>query len=183
MTIIVGLGNPGKKFDQTRRNVGFMIVDAFAKEHEFAEFELLKKFDSLVAEKGHIVLAKPQTFMNESGRAAREIMAQNKKAELIVIHDDIDLPLGTMKIIKNRGSAGHNGVESIIQNIGNENVIRFRAGIQPATGKPEESEKFVIKKFTKEELPIVQETVKKVSQALDYFMKNGLEKTMNQYNQ
>ena len=103
-------------------------------------------------------------------------------AAVIIVHDDIDLALGSLKIVKDRGSAGHKGVESIIKHIGNENLVRLRLGIQPLNGKPKNSESFVIKKFTKEEQETLDLIIEKSAQALEFFIENGLEKTMNTYN-
>ena len=128
------------------------------------------------------MLAKPQTFMNKSGDAAKKIISKNKRADLIVLHDDIDLPLGKLKIVKNRGSAGHKGVESIIKAAGNKNLIRFRIGINSNLKKPKTPEKFVIKDFTGDEKKIMAKTIKRISEALQSFIKNGLDKTMNEYN-
>jgi len=152
MILIVGLGNPGKKYKKTRHNVGFMVIDA-----------LKKKISGK-----NIVLLKPQTFMNNSGKTVKRII-RNLKLEirnLVVIHDDIDLPLGTIRVSKNVGSAGHKGVQSIIDELGTKNFTRIRIGIQPKTGKPKEVEKFVLEKFTKEEKKIVKETIKKATLSL-----------------
>ena len=151
MIIIVGLGNPGRKYRNTRHNIGFQVVDEFARENKFPEFKLSKKFNSLISEKNNIVLAKPQTFMNESGKAVKKMTG-----ELIVVHDDIDLPLGKVRISKARGAAGHKGVESIIKEIGTKDFTRFRIGISPKTGKPKNVEKFVLQKFTKQEKEIIK---------------------------
>ena len=182
MIIIIGLGNPGEKFKEARHNIGFMTVDFFAKKNSFPDFELSKKHDSLVSKSNKVLLANPQTFMNRSGIAVKKIITQNKKADLLVVHDDIDLPLGKFKIVKNRGSAGHKGVESIIKAVGNKNLIRFRVGIQQEKGKPKHPDKFVLQSFTGEEQKIVNKTIKKIAEALDYFIENGLERTMNEYN-
>lgn len=182
MIIIIGLGNPDEKFKNTRHNMGFLAIDFFAKKNNFPDFILSKKYESLISENNNIMLAKPQTFMNESGKAVKLLLKNAKDSTLVVIHDDIDLPIGAIKIVKARGSAGHKGVESIIQNIGNDNVIRFRIGIQPESGKPKNSENFVIKKFTKEEQEITDAVSKKVTEALNVFINEGLEKTMNEYN-
>ena len=186
MIIIIGLGNPGEKFESTRHNAGFMAVDFFAKKNDFPEFEMEKKYDSLVSEKDKIMIVKPQTFMNKSGDAAKKIISKNKKADFIVIHDDIDLPLGKLKIVKNRGSAGHKGVESIIKTVGNKNLIRFRIGINsnPPTGgkKTLVPEKFVIKDFTEDEKKLMTKTINRISEALQSFIENGLDKTMGEYN-
>lgn len=184
MIIIVGLGNPGKKFQDTRHNLGFTAVDFFAKNNGFPDFEPSKKCQALISQEGKIILVKPQTFMNNSGVAVKKITSESKwrRADVMVIHDDIDLPLGALKIIKNRGAAGHKGVESIIKNIGNKNLIRFRLGIQPSSGKPKNSERFVIKTFTKEEKQKLQSSIEKTSQALDYLISNNINKAMNKYN-
>ncbi len=191
MIIIIGLGNPGKKFENTRHNVGFMAIDEFARKNDFPEFKLQKKSNSLVSEKPFdsarggekIILAKPQTFMNESGKAVRAITKPytlNPKPLLVVIHDDIDLPVGKIKIIKERGSAGHKGVESIIKNIGNDGLIRIRIGI--GGEKNIDAMKIVLKKFSSGEQKTINETLQKVSCALDLFIDEGLEKAMNEYN-
>ena len=186
MIIIIGLGNPGKKFENTRHNVGFMAVDTFAKVNNFPEFKLQKKSNALVSEHtlGNelVVLAKPQTFMNESGKAVKELISNTeaRMADLVIIHDDIDLPAGKIKIVTERGSAGHKGVESIIQNIGNDGLIRFRIGIG---GQNEvEAKKVVLKNFSPAEQKSIQDAISKVTDALSLFAKEGLEKTMNEYN-
>lgn len=194
MVIIVGLGNPGKKFEGTRHNVGFMVLDKFAEKNNFPEFGLQKKANALVSEgvvgnppshkategQRKVLLVKPQTFMNNSGNAVKEILKNNPSSNLIVIHDDIDLPVGKMKIVKERGSAGHKGVESIIKNIGNDGLIRFRIGI---AGKTDiKAKRVVLKKFNKAEQNIIDKTIDRTVQALDFFIKEGLEKTMNEYN-
>jgi PTH1 family peptidyl-tRNA hydrolase len=180
MTIIIGLGNPGEQYKNTRHNVGFMAIDKFAKKNDFPEFKLQKKSNALISEKDNIVLVKPQTFMNESGKAIKEIIKNKPIENLIVIHDDIDLPIGKIKIVQERGSAGHKGVESIIQNIGNDGLIRFRIGI--GSEKKQEVIKIVLKKFSSEEQKIIDKIIQKAADALNFFIKEGLEKTMNEYN-
>ena len=147
--------------------------------NNFPEFNLQKKSNALVSEQNNILLAKPQTFMNESGKAIKEL-AKNKNAEIIVIHDDIDLPIGKIKIIKERGSAGHKGVESIIKNIGNDGLIRFRIGI--AGSKETKAMEVVLKKFSADEQETVNQTIQKTVTALNSFIQEGLDKTMNEYN-
>ena len=188
MNIIIGLGNPGEQYKNTRHNVGFIAINAFAEKNNFPEFKLQKKSNTLVSEKlfdsphgdEKIVLVKPQTFMNESGKAIKEILKNNPAENLIVIHDDIDLPVGAIKIVKERGSAGHKGVESIITNIGNDGLIRIRVGI--GGQKDVEAMSVVLKNFSREEQKIIDETIKKIVEALNSFINNGLEKTMNEYN-
>jgi len=186
MKIIVGLGNPGQKFEDTPHNLGFMVVDAFAQKGGFSDFKTQKKFNALVSERGlgqeKIILIKPQTFMNESGKAVQKVSMNYKLdiGDLIVIHDDIDLPLGSIKIVKNRGSGGHKGVESVIKELGKEDFIRIRLGVLPKMGKPENPEKFVLKKFG--EKKNIAETIKKAINVIDCLMKDGLEKAMNEHN-
>jgi len=180
MNIIIGLGNPGKKYENTRHNVGFMAIDKFAKENSFPEFELQKKFDALVSENKNVMLVKPETFMNESGKAAKKILAKTNTEDVIVVHDDIDLPVGKIKIIKERGSAGHKGVESIIQNIGNDNLIRIRIGI--AGEKEVKAMNVVLKKFSAKEEIEIKSAIEKTAQALKLLINEGLDKTMNEYN-
>lgn len=183
MTIIIGLGNPGKKFENTRHNVGFMAIDKFARKNGFPEFELQKKSNSLVSEKESILLAKPQTFMNDSGKAVKAITKNNFVVSLIVIHDDIDLPVGKIKIVKDRGSAGHKGVESIIKAVGNENLTRIRVGIRPASAQGSGvAKKVVLKKFSEDEQKLVDEAITKTASAIDMLIKEGLEKAMNEFN-
>lgn len=154
MFLIVGLGNPGKEYQKTRHNAGFMMLDAIAKEYDFPVFKLSKKYASLVSEgilgRAKVVLAKPQTFMNNSGVAIKSLTKNYKlqTKNLVVVHDDIDISLGKVKISKGSGSAGHKGVDSIIQSLGTKDFTRIRIGIQPSTGKPENVEDFVLQKFS-----------------------------------
>jgi len=184
MIIIIGLGNPGEQYKNTRHNVGFMAVDEFAKKNNFPEFKLQKKYNAEISENEKIILAKPQTFMNNSGETVKKIILKNNAESLIVIHDDIDLPIGKIKIIKERGSAGHKGVESIIKSIGNEGLIRFRIGIKPQNRiyNIQNTKKLVLEKFTAEEQDIINQTISRTIGALDLFVKEGLDSVMNEYN-
>jgi PTH1 family peptidyl-tRNA hydrolase len=190
MIIIIGLGNPGKKYENTRHNVGFMAIDKFAEDNNFPKFELQKKFDALVFKNEDVLLAKPETFMNESGVSAKKLLSKTSTKDIIVIHDDIDLPVGKIKIVKDRGSAGHKGVESIIHNIGNNNLIRIRIGIAgPSFAKATDGQakkikakSVVLKKFSPEEQTLIKSTIEKVVQALNLIINEGLDKAMNEYN-
>ena len=180
MILIVGLGNPGKKYQDTRHNIGFRVID---------------KLQSLNLEK--VILAKPKTFMNLSGKAVKNLLKTYhlKPNNLIVIHDDIDLPLGKIRIVKNRRAAGHKGVESIIKELVTKDFVRVRVGICPKTGKPKNVEKFVLQKpseagdetksqrpFNKDEEEIVREVIKKSVEAIEILLREGLEKAMNKFN-
>lgn len=188
MILIIGLGNPGKKYEKTRHNIGFRAIDEIAANFQFPNFNFQKIFNAEIS-KGEIagqkvILAKPQTFMNNSGIAVKKLI-KNLKLEiknLIVIHDDIDLPLGKIRIVKNRGAAGHKGVESIIKEIETKNFVRFRIGIQPKNGKPKNPEKFVLERFNKGEEKIINEVIKKIAEAIEFFLTEGAEKTMTKYN-
>jgi peptidyl-tRNA hydrolase, PTH1 family len=168
MYLVAGLGNPGKKYEGTRHNAGFLALDELAKKHGFCKFTLSKKHSSLISEgfidQTKVLLIKPQTFMNNSGRAVKSLMSTKQK--LIVLHDDIDIPLGKVKVSKNRGSAGHKGVDSIIQALGSKNFTRIRVGIQPLKGKPSDTESFVLKPFLKAELPLLQSAIEEASASL-----------------
>jgi PTH1 family peptidyl-tRNA hydrolase len=144
MTAIMGLGNPGKKYSNTRHNVGFMVVDELAKEN-------LEGF----------ILAKSETFMNLSGRAVKKIIKNYKlqSQNLIIIHDDIDIPIGEFKIQKGRGAAGHKGVQSIIKELTSKDFWRVRIGVCPQRGKPKNIERFVLQSFTKEEKNILKKNI------------------------
>ena len=188
MVLILGLGNPGPKYKFTRHNIGFIVLDKFAKKNEFPNWEKSKKINCLYAwgliVNKEIELVKPLTYMNNSGKAAKYVTKKhNLSAEnIFVVHDDIDLPLGKIRISRGRGAAGHKGVESIIKEIGTKNFVRFRIGIQPKFGKPKNPEKFVLQKFNKEEEKIVKELVKKTVEAIEITLRKGLGVAMNEFN-
>jgi len=199
MILIVGLGNPGEKFKNTRHNLGFRVVELFREKNNSPDFKFSKKFNAEISEdffnNEKIILAKPQTFMNESGKSVRKIISGFKcnplgsppagvqqVSSLVVVHDDIDLPLGKIRISKSRGSAGHKGIESIIEKLGMNNFVRLRVGILPKTGKPKNPEKFVLQKFRKDEKERIERAIEKSVNALDLIVKRGVEKAMNEYN-
>lgn len=167
MIIIVGLGNPGPKFNHTRHNAGFEALDFFAAQNNFPEFALSKKYESEISEKDDVMLVKPQTFMNESGRVISNF--QFSSVNLIVVRDDTDIELGKVKVTKDSGSGGHKGVESIIQALGNNNFTQLKIGV--STG-PEKAEEVVLKKFSPEEYKMLQKTIEKVSEALNGLIRN-----------
>ena len=191
MFIIIGLGNPGEKFKNTRHNIGFMVLDKFAEKNDFPEFKLSKKFSAEISfgnfGEQKVLLAKPQTFMNNSGKSVKSLIRNSKfeiRNSVVVVHDDIDLPVGKIKIVKERGSAGHKGVKSIIKNIGNEGLIRIRIGIQSCSPnhRTKKAKGVVLKKFSKDEQKILEKTLAKAAEALDFLIKEGLDKAMNEYN-
>jgi len=177
MIIIVGLGNPGEKYKNTPHNIGFEAVDEFARKNNFPDFKLSKKFNALISESiigdKKIILAKPQTFMNNSGLTIKKLIQSSKfkVQNYIIVHDDIDLLLGKIKISRNRGSAGHKGVESIINALGTKNFSRIRIGIQPRAGKPEDIEQFVLKKFSESDKKTIAEAINQTISTLENIIK------------
>lgn len=188
MKVILGLGNPGDKYKNTRHNAGFLALDALQKEDNFPQFKLSKKFNAEVTEgilNGEkTILAKPRTFMNNSGKTAKYLLKfyDLHPQNLWVLHDDIDLPLGNLKIVKNRGSAGHKGVESVKNEIKSNDFARFRIGIQPKTGKPKNSEVFVLQNFSKSDQTALKGVIKKTVEATKLALKETLERAMNEFN-
>ena len=182
MTIIIGLGNPGEKFNHTPHNMGVLAIDLFAKENSFPDFSFSKKSNALTSEQNEVLLVKPQTFMNESGKSVKELTKNQPLPILIIVHDDIDMPLGKIKIVKDSGAGGHKGVASIIQHLGSQDFIRVKIGVCPSTGKPEAVEEFVIKKLPPAEQEVALKAAEKASKALTFFLEHGPEKTMNEFN-
>ncbi len=174
--IIIGLGNPGPKYKNTRHNIGFEALERIRKHYELPPFSFLKKLDAEIS-KGKIILAKPLTFMNLSGQAVRKILKKYylSPLDLIVIQDDIDINLGEVKVSKNRGSAGHKGINSIISEIGTKDFTRIRIGILSDDKKTIAVERFVIQKFSEEEKLIVEEVLKKTIEIVDEIIKKEAE--------
>ncbi len=160
INLIVGLGNPGNKYEGTRHNIGFSFIDFFSKQTESTITE--SKFQSLIGSKNiseqKFILMKPQTYMNDSGEAVKEIKNFYKisPSQIIVIYDDLDLDVGQIKIKNTGSSGGHNGINSIINNIGSNEFTRIRIGI----GKPKEksmTNKYVLSKFSKDDQKIIND--------------------------
>ncbi|MDD5098173.1 MAG: aminoacyl-tRNA hydrolase [Candidatus Pacebacteria bacterium] len=175
MILIAGLGNYGTEYEKTRHNYGFMVIDAFQKENDFPDFKLDKNSNSLVSMEGNIILVKPQTYMNSSGKAVKKIADyyKIKHEDIIVIHDDVDVNLGEIKLAEDRGSAGHNGVESVINELGTKKFIRLRMGINsenPSFSEPisrgEGLESIVLKNFSNDEQAIVEEMIRQAIKKL-----------------
>ncbi len=188
MKIIIGLGNPGEKYENTWHNIGFMVIDEFARENNFPDFSFAKKFNALTSEKNinneKIILAKPETYMNESGKTAKQLSDFYKfgTSEMIIIHDDVDVAAGKIKISFDRGSAGHKGVQSIFNETGKENFIRIRIGISPQSGKEKKAMETVLKKISRNEKSSAKKAIEKACEAINTVISEGLEKTMSQYN-
>ena len=169
MYYIVGLGNPGEEYELTRHNTGRLALADFAKNNK---------------------VIFPDTFMNNSGKLLKNLIKSKKAAEhLIVVHDDLDLPLGRFKIVFGRDSAGHKGVESVIKNIKTKDFIRIRVGISPVTPsgkiKKPPAEKVInhiIGKFKHSELLVIKKLSKKITSAIEMIIEEGLQKAMSLYN-
>ncbi len=182
--LIVGLGNPGARFAQNRHNVGFFIVDQFARAHDL-EFSR-RRFNALLAEGDtagqRIMIVKPQTYMNASGGAVGKLFAFYKIAphDLLVIYDDLDLPLGKIRL-RSRGSAGgHHGMESIIARIGTSDFPRLRVGI--GRPDPDADVDHVLSNFTADERTVMRETFERAADAIDVWLRDGITVAMNKFN-
>lgn len=202
MYYIVGLGNPGLEYEKTRHNVGRIAIDYIAKELDIEND--FKSDKVLVAEKvkttigdESVILIKPNGFMNKSGSSISPIVqglskeqVLKKAAKIIVIHDDLDLPLGKMRILFNRGSGGHRGVESIKRALKTEAFIRIKVGVMPTTptGKPKKpkgEEKvvdYILGQFQKEELATIKKTCKDIYEAVNLIVNGEMVKALNQFN-
>lgn len=184
---IIGLGNPGEEHEKSRHNIGQFFTNEIFKEYKFDDWELNKRANALITkgliEKKNIILALPQVFMNKSGLVVGKLAGARKKkyTNIIVIHDDIDLPIGKFKVSFGRGSAGHKGVESVFRNLGNKNLFRIRIGVSPAgkrsgntiakkVQKGERVIKHVLGDFKKDEL----QTLKKIYPKIDIAIKEIL---------
>lgn len=177
MRIIVGLGNPGKEYDNTRHNYGFMLIDKLV-ERAGAEWRENKRFKALVAESGDKLFMKPQTFMNNSGQSVSAAMSyykllpkslglfKSKDADLsqtlTVLHDDLDIEIGKWKESVDSRSAGHRGVQSIIDHIKTKNFKRVRLGISSPMKKIMPTERFVLARFTAEERPLIDKVLEEL---------------------
>ena len=205
--IIIGLGNPGEEYAGTRHNSGREAVMTFAKKAGFDEFELDKKAQALVATgkvgKNKVTLVLPETYMNKSGAAAGKFAKGAKKikdpatgksikafTDMIVVHDDLDIPLGKAKMSWNKSSGGHKGVQSVLKALGTEAVFRIRIGITPATSggklkKPDHdtiTDNFIVAEFKDKESAELKRVIKKVADCLEMAATDSPERAMSEYN-
>jgi len=184
--IIVGLGNPGIEYEGTRHNTGRMAVDALAKRIDADEWMADKKLKADILKtkigKNTVVLVKPNTFMNKSGDALRTLVKSKKAAEtLVVVHDDLDIPFGKIKISFNKSAGGHRGVQSVIKAVKTEGFIRMRIGISPATPsgkmrKPQGEkavEELILGKFKTSEQDGLKKIMRRAAEGLEILVEEG----------
>lgn len=191
---LFGLGNPGAKYAQTRHNAGRMVLEYFRFSHGFSQWKQNQKLKALISE-GHIngtgtnvVLVAPETYMNESGKCVDRVLTDTGRiAHSVVVHDDLDLPLGSIKVVFSRGAGGHHGVESIINVLRTTEFARVRVGIAPAKGMPEMPNQsygrdFVLARFNESEQDQAKKAIARAAEALGEIIRNGIQSTMNKYN-
>lgn len=185
MKLIVGLGNIGKEYANTRHNIGFMVADALAEELQAGSWQEKWRADVAVCYRPKVILAKPRTYMNLSGEAIREIANFYKiaPADILVISDDMDIPLGNIRIRKNGGAGGHNGLKSIIANLVSEDFPRMRIGIAHPQQSGRKVITHVLGAFDAQERELIQPAIKSAVQALKlYLQSEDIELVMNRYN-
>jgi PTH1 family peptidyl-tRNA hydrolase len=176
--LIVGLGNPGPKYELTRHNIGFMVIDELIKRNSAQKLSSSSFNGELFKLSSHFLL-KPFTFMNLSGISIAAVKKFYKIEEVVVIHDDLDLPFGTLRFKKGGGHGGHNGLKSTDENISKE-YIRVRMGI----GKPEhkgETASYVLSDFNKEEQQYLSEWISYACEAVEFLLENSLEDVSSKY--
>ncbi|GAB4463273.1 MAG: aminoacyl-tRNA hydrolase [Elainellaceae cyanobacterium] len=189
--LIVGLGNPGAKYDRTRHNVGFMLVDELARSWQISLADH-KKFQGVFGEgigphRDRIRLLKPQTYMNLSGQSIRAVVDWYKLSpeSVLVVYDDMDLPLGRLRLRLSGSAGGHNGIKSTISHLGTQNFPRLRIGIgKPKTAAPEDKDtvSHVLGQFSKAETEILNEVLRLCEEAIALSLKQSTEKAMSLYN-
>jgi len=185
MKIVIGLGNPGRKYERTRHNAGFLAVDELARGLRFDLTQ--EKYHALVGRgqvgSGDALMVKPQTFMNESGRSVAAALRYTGSAvaDLIVVHDELDLPLGTVRIKTGGGHGGHNGLRSIIEHTGTPEFVRVRVGIgRPPVGR--DAADYVLSPFLPAEQQAAADAITRAADAVKAVLEDGLTRAMNAYN-
>lgn len=185
MKCIIGLGNPGKKYENTRHNIGFMVMDALAKRHQWdfnqSKFNGVYALEHFNQEK--VVLLKPQTYMNLSGESVRPLIDfyQIDVEDILVIYDDLDLPLGKIRLRQKGGHGGHNGIRSLIEHLGTKDFKRIRIGV----GRPTSSipvVKYVLNPFAKEEQEDVEISIQQSADACEAWLERSFVDVMNDFN-
>ena len=181
--LIVGLGNPGKDYEGTRHNVGYMAIDVLAKRHSIpvkARRNRARVGEGAIGDE-KVILAKPLTFVNLSGEAVSGLVRRYRLnvEDVIVICDDVNLPVGRLRIRPIGSAGGHKGLKSIILSLGTQDFIRIRVGIgAPDRGMVD----YVLSRFTREERPIIKEAVNRAADAVEAILASGIEQAMNEFN-
>lgn len=185
MKVVLGLGNPGKRYEKTRHNLGFKVVDRIAERRGVSVKET--KYESLVGSfelRGErVLLVKPQTYVNESGRVARSLLRYLPIGlrDLVVVHDDLDLPFGRIRIRPRGGAGGHRGVLSLLEALGEENFFRVRVGIgRPPPGV--DAAAYVLAPFSAEEAAALEGIVSRAADAVSCLLEEGSERAMEKFN-
>ena len=179
--MIAGLGNPGPEYEHTRHNIGFLVVDRLAVHFE-SRWKKSTQQNALSAKSGELILVKPMTYMNRSGEPLADLAQFFKiePREILVVLDDLALPLGRLRLRTGGGPGGHNGLESIIMQFGTEDIPRLRIGIGPAPR--EGSVEYVLSRFFEEEKPVVRSSIDRAAEAVKCAIDNGLVSAMNSFN-
>ena len=181
MKLIAGLGNIGDKYCFTRHNAGFMVLDKLALDNNFS-FREENKLRCFLAKSGDIIYIKPTTFMNLSGEAVRAVMDYYKinVKDILIVYDDIALDLGRIRFRANGSDGGHKRIKSIIKHVGTKEFDRLKIGIGPQPNIP--SENFVLQNFPKEQLEELKEILKRADEAIEFYLKNDIQKAQNKFN-
>ena len=184
--LIVGLGNPGPKYAGTRHNAGFMVVDELARRHglRFARGQANAEVARGNIQGARVIVAKPLTYMNLSGHAVSALANYYKvpREQVLVVYDDIALPLGTIRIREKGSAGGHNGITNIIQQLGTQNFPRLRVGVDQPVVVQHSRIGWVLGRFNKEEQEVVDKVVSTAADAIEAILRDGIERAMNQYN-
>ncbi|MBI4489234.1 MAG: aminoacyl-tRNA hydrolase [Deltaproteobacteria bacterium] len=185
MKVVLGLGNPGKKYDRTRHNLGFLVVDRLASENRIAIKK--RRHGSLIGDwetNGEkVLLVKPQTYMNHSGEAVRSLFGYFPVSvkDLVVIHDDLDLPFGRIRIRQKGGAGGHRGIISILQALGDQGFLRVRVGVgRPPLGR--DPTDYVLEPFSPEEEALLDGIVSRAAEAVETLLQKGPHQAMERFN-
>lgn len=185
MKVVVGLGNPGARYRQTRHNVGFMVLEVLAERLGAAAAR--QRFDGLVADASvddvAVLLVAPQTFMNASGRCVRQVLAfyRVEPSDLLVVCDDLALPLGKIRMRRRGSAGGHKGLKDIIEQLGTEEYPRLRIGIGAAPPEWDPAD-WVLARLPREALPTIREAIDRAAEAVELWIHQGDEEVMNRYN-
>ena len=186
MYLIAGLGNPGREYDMTRHNIGFEVIDYIADKYKIKLKKL--KFKSLYQKAEiagcEVVLMKPQTYMNLSGESIRDAAAFFKipPEKIIIISDDVNLDEGRIRVRKGGSAGGHNGLKSIIYQLASDNFVRIRVGVGKKQNENEDLADYVLSRFSKEQMPVLERAIINAEGAIIEVMSNGVESAMNRYN-